>query len=520
MHASPRSIARLLPMAVAYGCLFSFAAEAAEKSSSYAAALESILASQLQHHADYLADDKLEGREPGTRGGRMAGRYIAEEFAELGLQAAGSDGGYFQPFRSGSRNVVAMLPGSDRQLNRQVVVIGAHYDHVGYGSKRSSRGTIGCIHNGADDNASGTAGLLELAEAFSMLSQPPRRSILLVAFDAEEQGLLGSKHWIAQPTVSLDRVIAMLNMDMIGRLRNDRTTVFGTRSAPGLRRLVSRQNEGLNLSLDFPWSPKRGADHYPFFQRNIPVLFWHTGLHADYHTPRDDARLLDSGGMSRVVRLVFSVAYELADNGRAPAFREAAKRETDHGRKLMLESVKKPTGRLGVYWQPGESAAEGLRVTQIIPGSAAEEADLRVNDRITEFAGREICRADDLCAAVISAENPARAVIKRPGRDEPLQLDVALHGRPMRLGVSWRVDDAEPGTIILSHVVAASPAARAGLKAGDRIYQIAGRDFAEEREFVELAMTLAEPLELLIERDGQLRTIVLYFEGEPPRRAA
>ena len=157
-----------------------------------------------------------------------------------------------------------ILPGSDPKFRDQVIVVGAHYDHVGYGG-RLSLGPSGYIHPGADDNASGTAAVLELAKAFTVLSAAPKRSIVFAAWDAEEKGLLGSKYWVAHPTLPLEHVVAAVNLDMIGRLRDEHLIVFGVRSGYGWRRLLSSQNVDAGLQLDFSWSLKPNADHYPFF---------------------------------------------------------------------------------------------------------------------------------------------------------------------------------------------------------------------------------------------------------------
>ena len=515
-----RLAGRLVPIAAACYCLSSVAVQASEKSSSYLAALESITAEDLKGHVDYLADDALEGREAGRRGGRAAGDYLRDRLGELRLRGAGVDGGFVQPFAPNFRNVLGLLAGSDPELKNEILIVGAHYDHVGYGTRRNSRGPIGRVHNGADDNASGTSGLLELAEAFTMLAEPPPRSILFAFWDAEEKGLLGSRYWVAHPTLPLDHVVMVINLDMIGRLRKDRLMVFGTRSGYGLRKLVSRQNEGPVLRLDFSWTLKPNSDHYPFFQQKIPILLWHTGLHADHHRPSDDAKLINHAGMRWATRLLFHVAYELANRPQTTAFRREAGSETERTRTWRAAHRPQPASRLGVAWRRQADSGEGVRLVRVVSGSPAEKAGLRPGDRIVRFAGREIHSGDQLSGTVISAQNPASLVVRRPGRPEPLDLTVQLDGKPLRLGITWRVDDAEPGTIILTHVVPGSPAARGGLRLGDRIYQVAGRDFADEKEFIQLANALPEPLELLVERDGRLRTVVLYFETEPLKRAA
>jgi len=491
-------------------------ATAAEHNASFAAALESISVDQLKDHVGYLADDKLKGREAGRAGGRAAGQYLADRFEKLKLQTAGDGDTFFQNFSGRYRNVVALLEGSDEQLRREVIVIGAHYDHVGFGNESNSRGPIGRIHNGADDNASGTAAVMELAEAFTMLAEPPRRSIVFIGFDAEEKGLFGSQHWCKQPTVDRDRLAAMINLDMVGRLRDDRLCVFGSRTGIGLRRLISRQNEDLKLS--FSWEMKAKADHYPFFKRNVPTLMFNTGLHDVYHTPKDDAHLINNAGMQRVTRFVFEVAHELAQRDDLPGFRQQAGAETETTRKRLERPAAKPPGRLGVGWNNDAPPGVGLLLAVFSPDSAAGKGGLQAGDRIIKFAGRQIDQGDQLRSAVLAAANPVETIVQRSLDEEPITLDIELTGKPVRLGISWRVDPAEPGTIILTRVMAGSPAAKAGLQFGDRIYRLGGKEFADEAEFLELVAEKDDPLEIHVERDGQMFTVTVYFEAKPPRR--
>jgi C-terminal processing protease CtpA/Prc len=501
-------------------CCFAVLAAAADRHASFSTALESISTEQLQGLVGYLADDALEGREAGSRGGREAGQYLAARLGQLGLTGAGVEGGYFQPFEPGFRNVLGLIEGGDPELRQQYVIVGAHYDHVGYGSKRNSRGPVGRIHNGADDNASGTSGLLEMIEAFVLLPEPPRRSILFAFWDAEEKGLLGSKHWARHPTLPLSQVVVTLNVDMIGRLRDDRLSVYGTRSGYGWRRLLSQGNAHSTLRMEFPWELKPNGDHWPFFDRGISTLMLSTGLHDDYHRPSDDAELINAAGMQRVSQLIFAVTYDLANLDAVPGFREAGRRERDvAGRPLPPKGPQRPE-RLGVQWRKPQPAGEGVVLSRVTAGSPADEAGLEPGDRIIEFAGRPVRASDELLWDVTAAENPVSLVVRRLGQEEPLGLEVQLAGRPLRLGITWRSDDAEPGAVILTEVVPGSPAARAGLQTGDHVYQIADRDFADEIEFGKRGRTTASPIRLLVERDGQLRTVVLHLESPSLEQAA
>jgi len=496
-------------------------APAAEKSSSYLAALESIKADELGQCVDRLADADLEGRRAGTRGGLAAAKYLAKQYERLGLQKAGTNENYFQPFAPNYRNVLAILPGSDPQLRDQVIVVGAHFDHIGYGGRRSL-GPYGYVHPGADDNASGTSAVLEAAEAFTMLAVAPKRSILFAHWDAEEIGLLGSKHWVAHPTIPLNRVVAAINLDMVGRLRDEQLFLYGSRSGYGWRRLVSFQNDDSALRFDFPWTLKPNADHYPFFERDIPVLMFHTGLHKDYHRPSDVAKLINTSGMAQVTRLLFGVLYDLADRPSAiPGFRAVACHETTAMRKAILSRKAKPADRLGVGWVDDAAVVGGVRASIVAPDSPADRAGLRVGDRIVRFAGREIRGDDDFFGIVATAESPASLTVERPGDEKPLDLTVKLLGNPLRWGITWRVDEAEPGTVILSHVVPGTPAARAGLVVGDRIYQVGGHDFADEAEFARRIKTAPESLPLLVEQDGRLHIVILQIQQtDPAKRAA
>jgi hypothetical protein len=511
-----------LAVALLFGCVWTVSVHAIEKGSSYQAALESIKAEELGAQVGYLASSALEGREAGTRGGRAAADYLVDQYARLHLRGAGVQGNFFQPFAPNFRNILVILPGGDPKFRDQVIVVGAHYDHVGYGQNGLSRGPSGYIHPGADDNASGTATVLELAKAFTILSAPPKRSIVFAAWDAEEKGLLGSKYWLAHPTLPLERVTAAVNLDMVGRLRDEHLIVFGVRSGYGWRRLLSSQNDEAGLQLDFSWTLKPNADHYSFFDHGIPVLMAHTGLHDDYHRPSDVANRINSTGMARVTRLLFAMLYELADRPAAvPGFRAAARHETPDTEKALLEQSEKPADRLGVGWSEDAAVVGGVKVSVVTAGSPADRAGVRQGDCIVRFAGRDIHSDNDFFAAVYTAESPASLTLRRPGASKPLQLHLELPGSPLRWGLAWRVDDAEPGVVILTHVVAGTPAARADLRGGDRIYQVGGRDFADETGFLRATKSLTERLPLLVERNGRLRTVVLQSrQAETLRRAA
>jgi hypothetical protein len=502
------------------GCAWTISVHAVEKNSSYQAALESIRADELGTQVSHLADNALEGREAGTRGGWAAGDYLIGQYGRLHLRGGGTSG-FVQPFPPNFRNVLAILEGSDPKLRDQVIVVGAHYDHIGYGG-RLSLGPSGYIHPGADDNGSGTAAVLELAKAFTILSAAPKRSILFAAWDAEEEGLFGSKHWLAHPTLPLAHVRAAVNLDMVGRLRDEHLIVFGVRSGYGWRRLLSSQNVEPGLQLDFSWILKPNADHYPFFDSGIPVLMLHTGLHEDYHRPSDLASRINRAGMAQVTRLLFTTLYELAERPAAvPGYRAAARLETPDTEKALVEQGEKPTDRLGVGWDEDAALTGGVKVSAVVVGSPADRAGVREGDCIVSFAGRDVRSDADFFAAVATAETSTSLMLRRAGAAKPLPLKLELLGNPLRWGMAWRVDDAEPGVVILTHVVPGTPAARANLRIGDRICQVGGRDFVDETDFFRAMKSLPERLPLLVERDGRMQSVVLQSrQAEPIRRAA
>jgi hypothetical protein len=470
-----------------------------------AAALESITTPDVKGHVDALADDTFEGREAGTRGNRAAGIYIIDRLTKLGLAPAGTKGGFYQN-GGGASNILAQFEGSDPELKNEVILVGAHYDHVGYGTYRNSYGPVGYIHNGADDNASGVAALLELAEALSKLPQKPKRTILFAFWDGEEKGLWGSKYWVDHPTVPLDRVRLAVNIDMIGRMRGARLEVFGIRTLPGLRRTISRQNTE-SLALEFDWDVRGDSDHYSFFSRNVPFLMLHTGRHPDYHRPSDDAERINGDGLRQITQLLFGVVVDLADAAELPKFRERSRMESQGDRRASEVALRPPRGRLGISWDEKQAADGKIVVDRVSSGSPAAAAGLVRGDQIVTFSGREVRDAEQFRQLVLSAANPVPITVARGGQEAPLEMTLQLEGEPVRLGIAWRTDETEPASVIINRLTPGSPADAAGLRSGDRIYKINGREFATGDEFRELATTLPFPLVMEVDTAGRVRMV-------------
>jgi Iap family predicted aminopeptidase len=284
-----------------------------------------------------LADDQRDGRGTGTAGNDSAAAYIARRHESLGLKQLVS-GSYLQRFTARSaemaheghpegvpsQNVVAMVPGTDASLRNQYVVIGGHFDHLGRSSAHSSDPEAGnAIRNGADDNASGTAAVMELARQFA--ARPAKRSIIFASFSGEELGLLGSQWFVEHSPVPVDSIVAMVNFDMIGRLRNDKVIVYGVATAKELPGIIAAANAEQKLVVSAVGDGFGPSDHSSFYTKGIPVLHFFTDLHDDYHKATDDAPKINSRGEARVVAMAERVVRTIADRAeRISVVRSAA----------------------------------------------------------------------------------------------------------------------------------------------------------------------------------------------------
>lgn len=289
----------------------------------------------LYHHIEFLASDYLQGRATSTPEEIKAARYIAKRFRQYQLQPMGTDG-YFYNFnykvsknpkdttlaktepREGA-NVIGFLDNGAATT----VVIGAHYDHLGLGHDHNSldANPEGKIHNGADDNASGVAGVLELARYFSENDIIEKHNFLFMTFSGEELGLLGSKKWCENPTLPLDKINYMINMDMIGRL-NDSTKkllIFGIGTSSVWKEVIEKTNHYFSVKED---SAGIGpSDQTSFYLKDIPVLHFFTGQHSDYHKPSDDIEKINIEGEAKVLELIIDVVEELDNKPKLPFFK-------------------------------------------------------------------------------------------------------------------------------------------------------------------------------------------------------
>jgi hypothetical protein len=308
-------------------------------------------------------------------------------------------------------NVVGLRRGADPARASEAVVIGAHFDHLGrgeYGSLAPDR--RGEVHNGADDNASGAAGLLALARALGA-RPPPARTVVLAGFTAEEVGLAGSARYVEDPPLPLADTVAMLNLDMIGRLEpGEALTVFGAESSPEFERLVLEEAQHVPLEVAFTEGAFAPSDQTSFHARGVPVLFFFSGTHPEYHTPDDDAPRVDAEGLARVVELVERVALRLAEARERPVLVQAPAPARTSG-----EAGYGPY--LGTVPAFGGAPVRGVRLQGVRAGSPAEQAGLRAGDVIVEFDDAPVANLEEFAALLFGSRAGERVemVVERDG---------------------------------------------------------------------------------------------------------
>lgn len=390
----------------------------------------------------WLAADEREGRMTCERGGDQTARWIAERFRRLRLVPAGDAGTYFQGWTTPSttatrqaraagcptQNVVAVLPGAG-SLAGQAVIVGAHYDHVGRGHFASRDSTPGSVHNGADDNASGTAAVLELARALAAegrgAGSHDARAVVFVLFSAEEIGAIGSAYYADHPTVALDSAVAYLNFDMVGRLRDGRLLALGARTAAEWPALLEAANAPIGLDLRASgdgWGP---SDHASFYARRLPVLHFFTDLHDEYHSSRDDPATINADGVVQVADLAAAIVRGLRTRPGRLTFVDVPRPQppaTASGRgRPSLGTIPDMTD------EPG-----GVRLSGVRAGSVADSAGLRAGDILVGLGEYPIANLQDFQNA-LSAHAPGdRVEIRFRRGDQLVRVTVTLGGAPPR----------------------------------------------------------------------------------------
>jgi hypothetical protein len=356
-----------------------------------------------------------------------------------------------EPNRLPARNVLGLLPGSGD--SNETIVVGAHYDHLGIQPAMRGNDPTPQIHNGADDNASGTAGVIELARAAAH-GQKLRRNVLFITFDGEELGLCGSREFVEHPTVALENIRAMLNLDMIGRASQGKFTMFGVPTAAEFAGLVEKYAGQVGLNCRAGGLMAGGSDHASFVAKHIPVLFAFTGVHKEYHQPEDDWQLIDADGAAKILQFCEGIVTELANMETGPAYTEPPpsareeepvkpaveeKKEPGHAASTQ-ESDSKPSRanirvRLGVVPDmPGDNKP-GMLVQMVVEGSPAAAAGMQNGDRVMKIGGEDI---RDIYAymRVLQKFNPGdevEVVVVREGQEQTLHVKFqASERRPER----------------------------------------------------------------------------------------
>lgn len=320
----------------------------------------------------------------------------------------------FKELKGWGYNVCGVIEGEGPHAD-ETIVIGGHYDHLGlggFGSRTPDR--YGEIHNGADDNATGTAAVMELARRFAQSEKKPSRRLVFIAFSGEERGLLGSYHYVKDPIYPLDKTVAMVNFDMIGWLRNDDLTIYGTGTSPSWEDCLTKANSQMELNLNMIGAGFAGSDHLPFSQNGIPAIFIHTGLTPTYHTPEDDTDSLDLPNAVRVVdysEAVVQQMLEVEEFEFSSARNQAPRRRPAYlGTQLDFENI----------------TDKGLTINDVTENSPADQAGLKSGDIITKMDETEIKSRENI-TQFLRDKRPADKVTVHILRDEkPMEIMVIL----------------------------------------------------------------------------------------------
>ena len=324
-----------------------------------------------------------------------------------------------KPTIANTSNVLGLLAGKG-DLASQTVVVGAHYDHVGMGGYGSlAPGTV-AIHNGADDNASGTSAMLAIAARMMdrLADTKSHRQVLFMGFSAEERGLLGSQHYVRNPVIPLESTVAMVNLDMVGRLRDNELTIYGTGSAPTFDALVEKANEDYKFDLFKVPSGYGPSDHQSFYTAGVPVLFFFTGLHDNYHRPSDDFDKIEFGELTRITDIVSDVTYELATLEQRPEYAETENR---------VRVRRQITAYMGVSLANRENA---VVISGLVQGAPAERAGLKVGDLLEKLGDKSV-KSSQQVLEFMRSRSPGQkmpVMVKRGG--ESISVTIDLVARP------------------------------------------------------------------------------------------
>lgn len=379
------------------------------------AAVSSSSEQNLRRQIEYLSSDALEGRRTGEPGATSAAGYIVNAFAKIklkpGVRMPTGKLNYMQTFAGKAAspdkpvsgyNVIGILEGHDKVLKNEAIVIGAHYDHLGRGGEGSLAPNSTEVHHGADDNASGTSAIIELARQFAK-SKTNKRTIIFIAFSGEEEGLFGSKYYTNNPVFPIENTVAMFNLDMVGRLKDDKLSIGGIGTASEWNQLVKRKNEimvdgpdgntiGNHFTLQLTEDGFGPSDHASFYMKKVPVLFFFTGTHLDYHKPSDTAEKINYEGEARIINYVASLVKAVDDNPVKPTYTVAKSTSATGGRANFNITL----GTIPGY----TDSNDGMVIDGVRDDSPASRAALKANDKIIKLAGMPIQNVQDYMKAM------------------------------------------------------------------------------------------------------------------------
>ena len=339
-----------------------------------------------------LADDAMQGRVPGSSGHEKSAEYIAEQFEAAGLEPAGDGGSYFQPFTMTNengeqvtvRNVIGVIPGTDAERQEESVVLSAHYDHLGLGWPDAKAGNKGEIHNGADDNASGVAVMLEMARTLGK-SMEPARSVVFAAFTGEEAGLLGARHYVSSMTrYPASKVMGNLNIDTVGRLGEGKLLVLGSTSAREWKFIFMGASFVTGVQTEMPTQDIDSSDQIAFIEAGVPGVQFFAGASPDYHKPTDTADKIDFNGLVKVAAIVREGVAYLAERPEPMGFKGSAVK-SDAGQPSSGER-KAATGLMPDFAFSGE----GVAIGSVGDDTPAQKAGLLKGDVITAINANKV----------------------------------------------------------------------------------------------------------------------------------
>ena len=397
----------------------------------------------MKQTVEYLASQELGGRFPGTAGDTLASEFIVEKLRSLKLKPivkGKKKTGYFHDFTYGktkeqertTHNIIAVLPGKDKHLRNEYIVVGSHYDHLGLGGQNSGSrrpDTLG-VHPGADDNASGDAVVLELAKYFKKARSS--RSIIFAFFGAEEQGLIGSKNFLEwmknddtrRINLPVDKkgIVAMVNLDMVGRMRDNAMSVSGTGTSSEFKAMVEAVAAQTNLNVACTPDGYGPSDHASFVAQDIPVLFLTTGGHMEYHTPDDVPPTLNYEGLQQTLDFSKELITRIASMPSTPDYISVpSTNKMKHGKfKVTLGLMPDVMGA---------SRIPGLRADIVVAGKSAHNAGIRSGDVIQEIDGKPVTNMDDYMQRLSELEPDTTVPVKVLRNEETLIFQVHLMGK-------------------------------------------------------------------------------------------